>query len=241
MNWNIDTNQIVFDKFLSECLNKGAYKFILNESLEQQNEDILKVLETKNIFLYCKAPFDDAASIKYLSEYNFKRVETQITLQKDIDRDACYTFACDIRLAIMKDELLVVELARDNFEYSRFHADPTILDADADTIKAEWVRNYFKGTRGDHMLVATIGGEIKGFLLLINELNIMTIDLIAVDKNARNKNVATDMINHAELNLSDSCKKYRVGTQLTNTSSLSLYQKLRFEIIDKQHVFHYHT
>ena len=68
----------------------------------------------------------------------------------------------------------------------------------------------------------------------------IVIDLIAVDKEQRRKNVASDMIAFATINRSGA-RSIRVGTQVVNLPSMALYEKLGFQISDAVYVFHYHN
>jgi ribosomal protein S18 acetylase RimI-like enzyme len=134
----------------------------------------------------------------------------------------------------------VVGLARRSFIYSRFHLDKAIPRETADTLKAEWVGNYFTGKRGDQMVVALVDGTIVGFLqLLYGRDKTVTIDLISVDASQRRKGIASDMIAYAEAECGD-FKQIRVGTQIANVPSIRLYEKIGFRVTGAQYVFHYH-
>jgi len=67
----------------------------------------------------------------------------------------------------------------------------------------------------------------------------LLIDLIGVDNKAQGKGVASAMINFASKTINHSLIK--VGTQIGNTPSIKLYQKLGFLFSGSDYVFHYHS
>jgi ribosomal protein S18 acetylase RimI-like enzyme len=90
------------------------------------------------------------------------------------------------------------------------------------------------------MVVAEVEGRIAGFLQLLCPDDKLIIDLIAVDQGQRRKNIASDMIAYGQKN-SHSAGVIRVGTQVVNYPSLSLYEKLGFRVAGAAYVFHYHN
>jgi ribosomal protein S18 acetylase RimI-like enzyme len=145
-----------------------------------------------------------------------------------------------IRFAEAFDEKQIRNLANRSFKYSRFHLDPSIPDEVANRIKNEWAGNFFAGNRGQQMVIAANDNRILGFaqLLFVKDKSI-TIDLIAVDKNIRQKGVASNMISYIEENY-HSFEKIIAGTQVANIASLRLYEKCGFKITGANYIFHYH-
>lgn len=147
----------------------------------------------------------------------------------------------EVRFAEARDRDAVVMLARQSFQFSRFHLDTSFSREIANTIKAEWTANYFSGKRGTGMVVATIDKCIKGFLLLIEDkAGLLTIDLIAVDSECRQKGIASDMIVYVQRNCAGA-RQIRAGTQLANVPSLRLYEKMGFRVAEASYVFHHHS
>ena len=201
---------------------------------------ISNYLEKIPVFIYTKIPVDMIAGIHSLETAGFHIVDTNILFEKHISNDNFVSGSTNIRFARYEDKEEVCRLARHNFVHSRFHLDPQIDIETANTVKANWAMNYFLGERGDAMVVSHTGGKLSGFLQLFISKGVMIIDLIAVDKNNRRKNIASDMIKFAENNLDD-FEYIRVGTQVVNIPSLRLYEKLGFYIIDAAYVLHYHN
>ncbi len=91
------------------------------------------------------------------------------------------------------------------------------------------------------MVVAEDEGVISGFLQLIRGADeALIIDLIAVNANYRNKGVAQKMISFAMQNCVTNTEVVRVGTQIANLPSISLYLKMGFIITSAQYIFHRH-
>ena len=109
----------------------------------------------------------------------------------------------------------------------------------ADTIKRKWAGNFFRGQRGDRMIVATFNEQVVGFLQLLCRKPTLIIDLIAVDSEHRGKGIASSMIGYASAN----CGRWirmLVGTQISNTPSTRAYEKLGFRMKHAEYVVHYH-
>jgi hypothetical protein len=137
----------------------------------------------------------------------------------------------EIGFALPSDASSVIKIAAESFEISRLHQDPNIPNSIANQIKADWVANYFKGLRGDNMVVVRENNQVIGFLLLINKT---LIDLIAVSKVNLNRKIASFMIGFANKKIGP----LKAGTQITNQASIALYQKTGFTLRYAQYVLH---
>jgi ribosomal protein S18 acetylase RimI-like enzyme len=134
----------------------------------------------------------------------------------------------------------VGEIAARSFVYDRFHRDPVIADSVADGLKRCWATNFFAGKRGDWMVVACEGDRPAGFLQLLRMPDsALVIDLIAVTAAQRGRGLARAMIAFACRNCGCS-GPIVVATQVGNTSSVRLYEKMGFRLDAAQYVFHHH-
>ena len=198
--------------------------------------------ESKPIFIYTKIPVAVGylKLVKCVERLGFHLVDTNIVFRKPILRNPkCFNNNCQMRFAQQEDREQVAELARKNFTYSRFHLDDEIPSSTANNIKAEWVSNFFAGKRGDKLVVALINNVVVGFSLLLESMEDLIIDLIAVDKNQHRKGIASDMITYVEHHLNE-FSRIQVGTQLANVPSIRLYEKMGFRVFASNYVFHYH-
>ncbi|MBU0579594.1 MAG: GNAT family N-acetyltransferase [Candidatus Margulisbacteria bacterium] len=167
-------------------------------------------------------------------------MDTNVSFEKSVSKDLHNTNNCVLRFAEKIDEENTVQLAKNSFVFSRFHLDKEFTSKESATIKGEWVRNFFKGQRGDFMILALVNNQIVGFLqLLKSPQDTLVIDLIAVDEKQRKKGIAGDMISFAEKNIKG-IQNIKVGTQIANIPSIRFYQNIGFKFIGANYVFHYH-
>jgi ribosomal protein S18 acetylase RimI-like enzyme len=238
---------IIPDSWLSEVLGMHVCKLKVDDTTLAADHitrrgDFLKYLAVKKqLFAYAKVPVHSIASIAFLEDLGFHLVDTNITFEKHIGPTPAAAGPCTIRSASNADEVQTVALASRAFRYSRFHLDHHLAEGIADRIKAQWVKSYFAGQRGDAMIVAETERTIIGFLQLIqNNDESVTIDLIGVDTTQRRRGIASALISFAEAQF-PAARRLRVGTQLANSPSLKLYEHLGFRLCDSQYVFHFHS
>jgi GNAT superfamily N-acetyltransferase len=190
-------------------------------------------------FAYARVSTADVRAAQAFEEAGFRIVDTGVTLEA-ADLRAAAPSAAKTRLARGEDAAAVEAIARTAFRFSRFHLDPRIPTELADEIKAQWAGNFFRGGRGEHMVVAEHGGEIAGFLQLLSGADgTRTIDLVAVAADRRGQGLGAAMIGFAARECGPPTR-LRVGTQAANVPSLRLYARLGFEVTDTQYVFHCH-
>ncbi len=202
-------------------------------------DSIINQIKLKHspFFIYSKVSTTNLDLCNQFEEKGFRLVDTSIQFAKQIMPSKPKQY---IRFVVPEDEAEVVSLAKKSFYFSRFHLDPLIKAETANLIKAEWVRNYFHGKRGENMIIAEANNQVVGFLqLLYKDGDVLVIDLIAVKENARGKNIAASMINYAQG--IKGFKKMIVGTQVANTPSIRLYSKLGFEQVESSYIFHLHS
>lgn len=238
------------DEWLSDVLERQTFKLTVNEELlavwqdwksEKQFRQWQESLPCSS-FVYTKIPALAVHTARILQRLGFFLVDTQVTFEKAIsDQSPSTPPNVEVRLAQPNDEKGACSLAGSAFRYSRFHLDPLIPRQLANRVKTEWVANYFRGQRGDALVVALDKNKVVGFLqLLFNENNKeLVIDLIAVDENMRGKGIAAAMIHYADRAF-PSHQQMVVGTQIANISSVRLYEKLGFRLRSAQYVYHYH-
>ena len=232
------------DKWLSRLLKKSAYNFYLNKTdgsqiIELWNNFYQKI-EPKDIFVTCKVNVDKHDHINSLIEVGFKLIDTSIQLStKNILPNTYSGNSIVVRFAKENDESDISLLAKKNFIYSRFHLDQSIKNNVANNIKSEWTKSYFKGNRGNEMIVASINSKIIGFLQIIQGDENFIIDLIGVDDEMRRMGIATSMISFASTKLNP--KQVFVGTQLINRPSIAAYENMGFKFFDSKYIFHFHS
>lgn len=229
------------DPWLAQVMSRAVLRvsgLLLPE--EAGGADGLRTLgETGKTFAYARIPTHETPTVHALESSGFRTVDTAVTLE--IEAPALPSgVGGGVRLAESRDVAGVSRVARQEFEYSRFHLDPLVPRALADEIKAQWAGNYFNGRRGDFMVVAERAGEIAGFLQLLKvPPDVLVIDLIAVAQKHRGQGLAKQMIRFAAAHCGNPAR-LRVGTQAANVTSLRLYGKLGFGIVSTSYVLHFH-
>lgn len=234
-------DNIIRDAWLSDIFGYDVFRLILDSSFIQSCDGgSLEDLQKRHVFVYSKVSTDNLEGVCFLETNGFNLVDTNIVFDKEIVPGGSRKYRNPgVRFARKEDEDGVVGVAGSSFTFSRFHLDMNIPDESANRIKVEWARNYFRGNRGDSMIIAENGQETAGFLQLIHEpARLLVIDLIAVQKENRREGLAHDMIMFAEQNCGN-FGKIRVGTQLTNIPSIRFYESIGFRHESSQYIFHY--
>jgi ribosomal protein S18 acetylase RimI-like enzyme len=196
-------------------------------------------------FCYAKVPVGQSDVLHGFLDIGFKLVDVNITLDRESD-DAHDPFLnnFNIREACENDNLAVQNIAGICFTKSRFHKDPGIPKEIANQIKRCWVENYFKGERGETLIVSELNGIPAGFLAIakskINDKTIRIIDLIGVHPEFQGKGAGQQMVSFFINDSIGKCDLLRVGTQIGNFPSLHLYEKSGFFISGADFVLHAH-
>jgi len=231
--------KLAADDWLSKILGHSVYLLHIERPEEYRGELEIDWPSDERWFIYTKAPANALGLVCKLEDVGFRLVEANMQFEKSFDPNTKMLGEARVRLARDEDEAAVRSVSENSFVYSRFHLDPAISKTLADKIKSEWATNYFTGRRGDAMIVAEVQGQISGFLQLFFAADVLVIDLIAVDAARRQMGVAYDMIAFAQANF-EQFKLFRVGTQVSNVSSIRLYEKLGFRAVKSQYVLHRH-
>jgi ribosomal protein S18 acetylase RimI-like enzyme len=228
------------DTWLQGFLGKPAFRVTGTVRADDGSAAKLHEVAAQCAFAYARVPTSDSLAMDAFQTAGFRVVDVSITLEtasvptvepRDLTR---------VRFASPEDASAVERVGREGFAWSRFHLDPRIDKAAADEIKAQWVANFFRGVRGDYMVVGGQAGEAAAFLqLLAGADGVLTIDLIAVAPSQRRKGLAAAMIRFAAHHC-PGVTRLRVGTQAANIDSLRLYQRLGFVVASTAYVLHCH-
>ena len=233
---NLEKQQkiIILDDWLSKIISKPVYQLKqFSTTIEIEN------LPKNEMFIWSKIPVDDIKKLIHLQKLGFYLVDTNIdfSLSKQMEPKKIL----NARFAKSSDEIAVRSIAKSAFKYNRFNRDPNISDKIASKIKEEWAGNFFLGKRGKWMIVVEKNSETVGFLQIIEGNNdTIIVDLIAVDEKNRGKGLAKEMIYFMYLNCLKKNGIIKVGTQISNTSSIELYLNIGFRINSISYVLHMH-
>ncbi len=161
----INLNNVINEKHIEEINNevrKKEYKFITinNKNNDDKNNFILQKLD--NIFLA-------DVNIQFLKKIEDKKIieEENIKIQNNL-----------------KYEKQLLEIAKENFIYSRFYNDRNLKNSK--DIYLEWTRNAFEKTN-KYFCVYEQEKKILGYLLFSIEDNHLIIELIAINAKEQSK------------------------------------------------------
>src|SRR5262245_54008643 len=134
------------DVWLSEVMARPVHRVSVDDCADL-------TLDNPHGFYFSRVPAADVRMTNALSSLDFRIVDTGVTLERETTGGAgdC---SIAVRPAIPQDREAVAAIARRGFRFSRFHLDPEIPPALADEIKARWAENFFRGQRGDGMVIA---------------------------------------------------------------------------------------
>jgi ribosomal protein S18 acetylase RimI-like enzyme len=222
------------DKWLSGQVGRPAY--CLNGEISQGDLDRLP---KSGLFAYTKVAADNVALVRKYSELGFRVVDCAVSLRQQhvvSSASAAQSTEIQFRPAVPADEEAVAGIAATAFTYSRFHLDPAFTQEVANRVKESWVRNFFRGQRGDQLWVATMGSDVAGFSLMLKGTSHQVIDLIAVSPRFQGRGVGKTLIS----GLNQELGPLEVGTQISNVPSIRLYQNAGFFLVGSKYVLHLH-
>ena len=193
---------------------------------------------TQRTLTTAKVAVDDVARASTFTAVGFGVVDVNVTLARN--GEAAPAAVSLIRAATPADAERVLDIAGSAFRYSRFHLDPALEDELANNVKREWARCYVDGSRGLELLVAETGGEVSGFLAVLEAEDARVIDLIAVASDAQGVGVGAALVTSFTARHASPGRELRVGTQIANAPSLRLYARHGFLPVAASYVLHRH-
>lgn len=222
-------------------MGKPALRLILSLDGDRNNKS-----SKDDCFAYTKVPTNQIANIHGIESLNFNLIDTNLTYEIPINQmpqEFNVPDGYSIRFARPDDRKEIGDISENNFRFSRFHLDPSVGTKTANQIKRAWAENYFNAKRGDFMVVAVADQHPVGFTQVLHSGDMLTIDLIAVQSSYHGQGLGGAMISFLSSRIQDkveSLKRIRVGTQISNLPSISLYEKMGFRIFSSEYVFHHH-
>lgn len=229
------------DAWLGGILGKDVFRVNASE-----DADALRAhAEGRTAFYYAKVDVADVRKVRALARVGCFPTDVNVTFAAAPNDIRGGDGAPGVAIAARTAELDagVLDIAESTFKYTRFHLDPLVADAHANTIKREWVANYARGVRGDHLFVATLEGRAAGFLAALRAGeggSTAVIDLVGTGQHAQRRGVARAMIG-AFARHYEGCQELVVGTQAANIPSCRLYESMGFRLKKNDYVMHLHV
>lgn len=203
-------------------------------------EAVCKNLRDKNYDLvYVFSDFPITNFVNSFDLRSFELVDIKITYELTLTSKMPINITCEDFNQTIHDIESIYELAFDSGEYSRFKIDSNFGNSKFKKLYKEWVDKSIDSTIADGVIVSKINEHIVGFITYKVEEGIITIGLIAINKDYRGKNIGTSLVNEVinrALNLK--LKKLHVATQLNNILACKFYEKLNMNIYSKSNIYH---
>ena len=146
------------DLWLSEKLGKPAFN--LRRGFKEFS---LNLLTNSPNFVSAKVPTAEHKAHLHLQRKGFQVIDVSLQYQGKPKLFELSEADYSVRLATNSDETAVCEIASEEFLLNRFHQDPRIPISVSKKIKQDWVANYFRGHRGDLLLVVTFKMKFAAF------------------------------------------------------------------------------
>jgi ribosomal protein S18 acetylase RimI-like enzyme len=176
-----------------------------------------------------KVPTADVATVLDLARARLVAVNVNCVLERAPARsDVPDATGVTVRVLDPARDAAVLDIAAGAFSLSRFHLDPRIPDAVADSIKRDWVDSYLHGRRGEFAYVAEHDGVLAGFLAVAAAGEARVIDLVGVAASARDRGVGAALVRRFLGDAEGRVDRVEVGTQAANASATRFYERAGF-------------
>ena len=229
-------SEILYDKWLSDNLNTNCYSC--------RSNSISNYMELKSKFQFNHPYFvsiktfenpEDCVrelptSIKYITIMNnLKWTHSSSTLIESPQYIGEFQ---------NKDYEEVVGITEKSFKLDRFSLDDRIPQSLQSKVKISWIAANLRQERKTKTFVSrSEDGKIQGFSSLLLSKNSVTIDLIAVGPEFRNKGIASSLVRVSQEFAQSMSLPLEVGTQQTNPAN-RIYRKNGFILQNILHVSH---
>jgi hypothetical protein len=219
---------------------------LISSLIEMCNKELL-------LHVSARVNKEDLSSIHALESKYFRLMDILVTYFLDyrkhplIHNENRY----NIRKFVKSDVPILEQLALDCFHNSavvtdRFHADPTLPKVKSGELYSKWVFNSCNDPFSE-VLVAEIDGKPIGFnVCSINPtlsnligLRVGTLALTAVNSSARNKLVATSLLNASIAWFADKVDVIETGGQASNYAIQRTWNTVGMKITRVQCTFHW--
>lgn len=214
------------DTWLEKILKRKCY----NLELDEKNGKKFSSFPTG--FITCKLNSNHFEESFFLQSKKFIFIDNQLTFRCKFQKMKSKK-NCGLAISDDKDRILELSKFLDN---SRFNIDKNISSQESKMIKKCWVSNFFNGQRGDGLIVYKEKNTINGFLLYLRKEHYVIIDLIVVNPKTRMKDIGKNMIYFLSSLYEGS--DIQAGTQSSNSTAITFYQKLGFKLSSSKIILH---
>lgn len=168
----------------------------------------------------------------FLADVNVQFEKTVITSKKEELKD-------DVTVSNnLVYNQVIVDIAKNSFNYSRFFNDPKLDFEKKKAIYSEWVTSSFN-QENKYFVISKENANIRGFILFSLSDGRCTIELISVEKRYQGQRIGKSMISALESFVIDKgIDIIKVGTQMNNYSALNFYISMQFKFVSCGSIHH---
>ena len=230
------SNEILYDKWLSEKLNTNCYSCKLN--------NVSDYIELKSKFEFNYPYFVSIKTFENPEDYvyelpgSIRFITSMNNLKWDPSSSTLFETSQYIDEFQTKDYEQVVRITEKSFELDRFSLDNRLPQPLKGKVKVGWIAANLSQERNTKTFVSrSADGKIQGFSSLLLSKNSVAIDLIAVDPEFRNKGIASSLVRMSQEFAHSVSLPLEVGTQQSNPAN-RIYRKNGFVLQNILHVSH---
>lgn len=237
-------------KWDTEFFNKkiGVLNFDKGYMNEDEIEQGLKQAETYAIkesydCWYVRIPTADVNTLNIFENNGYRHMDTLVTFTYDLKKENkeinknIYNY--NVKLAGENDKDALSTIAKSEHNGSRFFNDPRLKDK-ANMLYAEWIKKDLENENTD-VFVIEKSGEIAGYISCNydNKIKRGRINLIAVKREYQRMGLGKALLSYAINNFfKKGMMSVYVGTHLANLSSMNLYIKTGFKLVNAEYSLH---
>lgn len=222
------------DVWLSECLGVSCFGTNLNGPTP-----VADIIAQKDaVFITAKTSPQDAQQERQLTACGFVKINTQLTFKWSVGTGPRQPKPQKTHFTASPAQDSSADLApfAPLFATDRFHSDPRLPRDWSVRIKTQWLT---APDLGKQVVMAHIGSDIAGFVLIQPRPTQTVIDLIAVSPAHQGKSVGLGLLAYLQKAI---CKDQGivVGTQHDNLAAQRLYTAAGFKCVETKHVYHFY-
>ena len=231
-----DNSEILYDKWLSDTLNTNCYSC--------KSNSISDYIELKSKFQFKHPYFVSIKTFENPEDYtheipvSIRYITSMNNLKWTHSSSNLVKYSQFIDEFQNKDYEEVVKITEKSFKLDRFSLDDRLPQSLQSKVKMSWIRANLRQERNTKTFVSRSEDEkIQGFSSLLLSKNSVTIDLIAVGPEFRNKGIASSLVRVSQEFARGMSLPLEVGTQQTNPAN-RIYRKNGFILQNVLYVSH---
>lgn len=223
------------NKWLSKMLNMEV--FMTTVSSKTDIRKLKKASSQHTGIFWVGVPLEQQHFLNDLIRENFEWIDTYLEFsQKKAVPEAVKNSDITCRFAENKDQASLLAVGKSAFKTAGVYLGGLEQHEKlAQKLKKTWLQNFFQSHQGDALVVAEYKEKIVGFLQLSKTSNQWSIDILAVEKDAQKKGIATNLM----LFVNQHFGLVVTTTNLANIKAIQFYEDCFFQLKRVHHLLVY--